>query len=81
MSTGPIDRMMCRWAETKYGLENVSKVTFELDARGPYSDETPDVDPYVRVTITYADGKTLEREECYATNLIREILAYGQTPT
>ena len=78
--SGQIDETLCRWAEAKYGLSGVTRVQFEPGAHGPYSDVTPDVDPYLRVEVSLADGSFREFEEDYATKLIRELVEFSGRP-
>lgn len=57
-----INATLCRWAEAKYGLADVTRVLFDHGQKGPYSDVTPDIDAYVEVRVWTAERER-ERDE------------------
>lgn len=68
--------MLCRWAEHAYNITNVTRVEFEPAAHGPYSEDTPDLDLHMRVTVHSDDWRLPEQahrdfEEPYTTGLIK----------
>lgn len=73
-----IDLMLCRWAEAKFDLADVVEVQFEAGAHGPYSDVTPDIDPYIEVRVKTSDGRWRNFDDwTYNTDLIRDILRFA----
>lgn len=65
------------WVQGKYPhLTGIIKVEFELGANGPYSAVTPDVNPYVCVSILCDQGR-VEEEIDDVHELIRELVKIG----
>lgn len=74
--------MLCRWAEKKYGLHEVTGVEFDMRDDGAWSEYTPSDGPYMEVTIKWRSEKSgaqtyTKKDTYYDAALIREILAFG----
>lgn len=77
MSAEGVDALLCRWAQSKYGLDDVVAVAFEFGDHGDYSELTPGDGPFLEVTIAHGgSGLLMRREAVYDASLIREILAF-----
>jgi len=76
-----IAAMLCRWAEAKYDVQNVTKVYFDVGQHGPYSEVTPDIDAYVEVSVFVGGKHWRDFEESYSGGLIEDILRFADAET
>jgi len=74
-----VEEMTYRWAEQKYGLENVVRVDFDLSEGYGGGCETCGYGshpPVIDVFVVTGDGRAHTYEERYAGDLINSILAF-----
>lgn len=70
--------LYCRWAEQKYRMGRVEQVRFDFGYHGPYSEVTPDVDAYARVSVKTGEG-WVDFEECYLADLIADVARFAES--
>jgi hypothetical protein len=77
-SDDPVERMICRWAEAKYGLKNVERVEFDERQEGPWSEWTPDTYFLLDLKIyTASSSQPQKHSEYFDARLIRDIFRFA----
>jgi hypothetical protein len=73
-----VDEMLCRWAEAKYGMTDVTLVEFEHEEGWGGTDVTPGDPDRVKVYVTDSEARWLKESEIEVLPaLIREIVEFS----
>lgn len=70
--------LYCAWAKDKWpSYRSIEEVQFSLEAHGPYSSVTPDLDQYVEVSFKHEGGWAYKESSLPA--LVADILRFERS--